>query len=123
MTRLVRDKIHDMDNSGEHKYRIANFDEIPQLLADRLREDVERFLAKPCVDEYVDMTDILTQISQYYDVLGDERRWKLIIEYQKAKNDQHGGFREYWVQQPLRPEPPGTPVLIKSGQPEGGQEA
>jgi predicted house-cleaning noncanonical NTP pyrophosphatase (MazG superfamily) len=97
--KLVRDKIPQLDTTGVFTYRRAKPSEIKQLLENKLREEVEEFLAHPCLDEYVDVADIFAQVALFNNLIGTKQHMEHVMAYTRAKADKKGQFTDFWIQE------------------------
>jgi predicted house-cleaning noncanonical NTP pyrophosphatase (MazG superfamily) len=89
--KLVRDKIPDIlkGNKVKFKSHTANKKEYLDKLYEKLIEEFEEFKAKPSIDEFGDMLEVLESIGKYYnfDLMEIKMRKKL-------KKDTNGGFEK-----------------------------
>ena len=66
--KLVRDKIPQIiEESGRScKYHIANHDEYKTRLYEKMREELDEFIATPCEEEAADMYEVLQAICKLH---------------------------------------------------------
>lgn len=89
--KLVRDKIPEIleEKKVRFKTHIATKKEYPDKLYEKLIEELEEFKAKPNMEEFADMLEVIDFIGKYYNFnLTDIKNVK------KTKKEQKGGFNE-----------------------------
>ena len=92
MEKLVRDKIPEIvsrDREEKASFRIASREEYIELLARKLREEVEEYLAEKNAEELADILEVV-----YH--LAEESRLNAakLEEMRRRKLEERGGFRE-----------------------------
>lgn len=104
--KLVRDFIPKIDTSGLFIYRQATPEEFVPLLHAKLLEEVNEFLARPCLDEYVDIAEILGALAHYYGFAGKDAIER-VDAYASLKRTKNGSFYSMAVQERIETPIPG----------------
>jgi len=87
--KLVRDRIPEIieADGSSYKFHIAKDKEYRLKLTEKLREEVEEFLEKPCAEEIGDVLEVIEAIIKLHNIEIDD------IKQQKlTKRKNHGGF-------------------------------
>ncbi|BDU50096.1 nucleoside triphosphate pyrophosphohydrolase [Haliovirga abyssi] len=89
--KLIRDNIPKIiEKSGvEYKVHIAEEKEYIEKLIEKVSEELEEFVEKPCEEEMADILEVLETLSKVYKL--DEQK---IIDIKKDKKNKRGGFLE-----------------------------
>jgi len=87
--KLVRDLIPDIikKNDKTCKYHIAEYDEYETRLYEKMREELDEFIAIPSYEEAADMWEVFKAICELHDL--DMREVELKADLKRKKN---GGF-------------------------------
>ena len=88
--KLVRDKIPEIIEGTHTKcnYHIAeNNEEFLRRLYDKLTEEIDEFKKTPCLEEYIDIMEVMEAIAKFYNIdLMPMRQRK------RMKKQKRGGF-------------------------------
>jgi predicted house-cleaning noncanonical NTP pyrophosphatase (MazG superfamily) len=87
--KLVRDKIPNIikKDGVKSKFHVADEKEYRQKLNEKLREEVEELIAKPCAEEIADVLEVIETIANLNGIGLDE-----IKEQKITKKSLRGGF-------------------------------
>jgi predicted house-cleaning noncanonical NTP pyrophosphatase (MazG superfamily) len=88
--KLVRDRIPEIIEADGHKckYHVADrLDEYEDLLYDKLKEEVEELILKPCAEEIADILEVIETIARFNNISIDE-----IKNVKIKKKSDRGGF-------------------------------
>lgn len=91
-TKLVRDKIPEiLDKKGvPYDKRIADSEEYRQELIKKLKEEAEEFLVDGSVEEFADCLEVI-------DALKSLPEYVNVLDVQKGKRDERGGFKKRFI--------------------------
>ncbi|MBG17406.1 MAG: phosphoribosyl-ATP pyrophosphohydrolase [Euryarchaeota archaeon] len=89
LPKLVRNKIPEIiaESNRGCSYRIASREEMRLLLFNKLKEESEEFLEKPCVEEAADIYEVFLAILSHWDIDFSD-----VINHSYYKRDERGGF-------------------------------
>ena len=89
LPKLVRNKIPEIIAADGRKciYTIASREEMKKLLFDKLKEESEEFLEKPCVEEASDVYEVFLAILNHWDI-----NFYDVVNHSYYKRDENGSF-------------------------------
>lgn len=87
--KLVRDKIPRIISGErrEHSIRYLQDNEFKRKLWDKLYEEIEEFVEKPCPEEMADILEVLQEIAKLNDL-----DWEDVLQAKENKLREKGGF-------------------------------
>ena len=89
LPKLVRNKIPSLIRSSGRvcEYRTANKQEMPQLLFEKLEEEMKEFAEDPGVEEASDMYEVFLAILNHWSI-----DFSSVVNHSYYKRDERGGF-------------------------------
>ncbi len=89
LPKLVRNKIPEIIAADGRNcvYTIASQEEMKKLLFDKLEEESEEFLKKPCVEEAADMYEVFLAILNHWGI-----DFLDVVNHSYYKRDDRGSF-------------------------------
>ena len=90
--KLVRDRIPEIIKADGYKckYHVADrLNEFEDLLYDKLKEEVEELILKPCAEEIADVLEVIETIAKFNNIGIEE-----IKDVKIKKKKDRGGFNE-----------------------------
>lgn len=89
--KLVRDNIPDIlkEKKINCNFHIATIDEFEKELYNKLIEELNEFIEKPCVEELADMLEVLDSMRKFHNINLDELK-----TVKSVKKIERGGFSD-----------------------------